>query len=368
MATCEVDTHNASKCFFGLTSFPSSDSGQLVLVEGGGDLVGNAVQGYLADSEIFDPKKEMWVETSRLPKGRRGHTSTLLPNAGKVLIAGGVDETSVLTSAELYDSGTKRWLSTHDMNQPRNVHTAVPLGNDRVLVVGGWNGDGPALKACEIYDYTNGIWTLIADMSIERQLPGCIVLPAGTVSAGRVLSQGGVLVIGGFNDTPHTGLAQTELYDLEAQNWIPTAPMNVGRWGFGALWLPSIEKVLVADGITSGTQPSDASYTPSAELYDIEKDQWARITDMTNKRGALDGYNNAIYLKKDGTVLMVGGDAGGTSEVFVPNLRDPTASSWKPYDKSRDYIGQSIGRSVWLESTGQVLFVTSDYSYIYTPY
>jgi len=352
---------------FGITSFSSPDGEQLVLVEGGNLL--NA--GPLADSETFDPSNEMWTRTASLPYpfGRGGHTSTLLPNTGKVLIAGGYTPPPAyplgfLDEALLYDPKTKSWMPTHAMNQRRTGHTAVLLGNERVLVVGGWAGDtGPAanLKSCEIYEYNNGnsFWRPVDDMRFGRLSPGCVVLPDGRV-----------LVMGGYQDQEqHISLVQTEMYDPQAQpgqQWSRKADMHVGRRGFGTLWLPSINRVLVAGGVTSGTEPNNSSFTQTAELYDVEQDQWTLIKDMTYERGALDGYSNAIPLK-DGTVLVVGGDAIGTSEIFVPNLSDPTASSWKSYDKSRDYIGQSIGRSVSLEDTGQVLFVTSDYSFIYTP-
>lgn len=343
----------------GLTSFTLSNGRHQVLVAGGGKYAGV----YFADCEIFDLQKEIWTKTGNLHDARTGHTSTLLPNSGKILVAGGLGGTEgvILDSAELYDPITTRWTQTSAMNQQRTTHAAVQLGNDRVLVVGGWAGGAdPAsnLKSAEIYEYNNGqpFWTPTADMMVGRQLPGCVSVPYKNGM--------GVLVTGGFNSSPLVGLRETELYDPQTQTWISLAPMHVGRWGFGMLWLQSIKKVLVVGGLTYGTSYSDAQFAKSAELYDIERDQWTMIHDMRYERGAYDGSSNAVLLK-DGTVLVVGDDmrGPGTSEVFVPNPSNPDASKWNPYD----YIGRPDGHSILLEDTGQILFVGRDFTFIYTP-
>ncbi len=354
--TAQSSLKSPRDAFFGITSFGSPQGKSQVLIEGGGDLT---TGGYLADSELFDFSEGRWTKTADLVGGRTGHTSTLLSHAGNILIAGGYNGL-LLNSCKLYDPATKRWLPTAAMNQKRTVHTAVSLENDRVLVVGGWAGStdpiDAALKSCELYTYNNSsaFWTPIADLFTGRQSPGCVVLPDGRV-----------LVMGGYHDPDHTGLVQTELYDPASQQWSQKANMHVGRWGFGTLWLPSLGKVLVAGGITTGGEPSNAQYTQTTELYDVERDEWTLITNMTYARGFLDGYSNAFHLQ-DGTVLMVGGDARGTSELFVPNSGNHLTSQWHP-PVPISQTGQSIGRGVLLEDTGQVLFVGQDNTFIYYP-
>ena len=50
---------------------------------------------------------------------------TLLPN-GQVLVTGGHNGSSAVSSAELYDPATGGWTSTGRMSTPRHHHTATP--------------------------------------------------------------------------------------------------------------------------------------------------------------------------------------------------------------------------------------------------
>jgi len=50
------------------------------------------------------PQTTIWSPTGAMETPRYGHTAILLGN-GKVLIAGGSDASSYLSSAELYDPG-----------------------------------------------------------------------------------------------------------------------------------------------------------------------------------------------------------------------------------------------------------------------
>ena len=64
---------------------------------------------------------------------RTGHTATLL-NSGKVLIAGGVNETATLDSALLYDPATGLITPPGTMTAPRADHTAPLLHDGKVLL------------------------------------------------------------------------------------------------------------------------------------------------------------------------------------------------------------------------------------------
>ncbi len=61
----------------------------------------------------------------------------LLAN-GKVLIAGGSDETNhPLATADLYDPANNTFTPTGSMGTARSLAAAAPLANGKVLVAGG---------------------------------------------------------------------------------------------------------------------------------------------------------------------------------------------------------------------------------------
>src|SRR5687768_14170211 len=80
-----------------------------------------------------------WSATSRLARHRSGHTATLLLS-GRVLVAGGFDGATYLSSTELYDPATGMWTPSGSLATARAAHTATLLPSGNVLVVGGSAG------------------------------------------------------------------------------------------------------------------------------------------------------------------------------------------------------------------------------------
>src|SRR5262249_24071898 len=87
---------------------------------------------------MIDPS---WTATGSMGTARAQHTATLLPN-GEVLVAGGFDGTSFVSSAELYDPAAGTWTATGSMGTARESHTATLLPNGKVLVAGGKDNNG----------------------------------------------------------------------------------------------------------------------------------------------------------------------------------------------------------------------------------
>src|SRR5438132_1514358 len=84
----------------------------------------------------YHPATGTWSGTGSLGTAREDHTATLLPS-GKVLVAGGYDNTSnVLSSAELYDPAAGTWTATGSLTA-RRFHTATLLPSGKVMVAGG---------------------------------------------------------------------------------------------------------------------------------------------------------------------------------------------------------------------------------------
>jgi len=81
-----------------------------------------------------------WAGTGVMKTSRASHSATLLLPNGKVLVAGGQDNSSLTQSTvELYDTGALTWSTTGALNTFRYNHTATLLPNGKVLVAGGLN-------------------------------------------------------------------------------------------------------------------------------------------------------------------------------------------------------------------------------------
>jgi N-acetylneuraminic acid mutarotase len=123
-----------------------------VLAAGGGAFPGFATVNNSA--EVYNPATGTWSATGSLSR-RSYHVATPLPN-GKVLVAGGINYgfdigfVATLNSVEIYDPASGAWSSTPDLNTARQSFTATPLRNGKVLVAGGSNNTG-ALNTAELY-------------------------------------------------------------------------------------------------------------------------------------------------------------------------------------------------------------------------
>ena len=266
-----------------------------VLVAGG--MVQSSV---LSSAELYDPATGIWAGTGALNTARDVPTSILLPN-GQVLVAGGYGVGVALSGAELYDPGSGNWIVTGMMNSARAGHTATLLANGLVLVAGGYNGAW--LSSAELYNPTTGQWTSSGSLNTTRDYHTATLLPSGKV-----------LVAGGYDNNPNGTLSSAELFDPATGIWTTTGSLNQARGNHTATLL-SNGKVLVAGG------SNQTNSLASAELYDPATEQWTMTSIMSYARV----YHTATLLS-DGKVLVAGGpgyNPGSSSELY-----DPSSETW----------------------------------------
>jgi N-acetylneuraminic acid mutarotase len=323
-----------------------------VLVTGGNTEAGSSFPVTTAATDLYNPTTGLWSPTAAMATSRDSHTATLLGD-GTVLAVGGRNldcancgPIPVLSSAERYNTSSNAWASGGSMANPRYQHTASLLGNGTVLVAGGSNAiiDSCScttfLSAAELYDPTSNTWSSTGSLATGRY-----------GHTATVLSNGKVLVAGGYGGVPNTlknvvAVQPTaELYDPASGLWSTTAPMNNARAYHTATLLPS-GLVLVTGG-TNGTATLAA-----AEVYDPTANTWTSVVSLNTPR-----QSHMAVLLPTGDVLVVGGYNSSSSAVFgvgTAELYDPTANT---FTSAGAMLTLRQGFTLSLLSSGRVLLV-----------
>jgi len=242
------------------------------------------------------------------------------PPVSKVLIAGNsipdVFGYRPPTSTDIYDPSSKSFSPRAFMNQPGSGQTATSLQNDSFLFAGG---------DAELYLPRDDSFAAVPTTS------------ARTSHTASLLSDGRVLIAGGFGDADGRPTANCEVYDPGSPPvggftaW--DHPMNVGRAGHTATTLND-GRILMAGG--QDNQGNRA--TDSAEIFDPKDGTFSPVRNvrpdgssdfhaMKNPRC----FHTATKLSS-GKVLIVGGlDSGDPqSRWLTGEIYDPTSSGEFP--------------------------------------
>ncbi len=275
-------------------------------------LVAGGVNGstLVASAELFDPASGTWTTTGSMAVSRLGHAAVLLAD-GRVLVVGGVSNYTcaaepVGTSAEIYDPATGLWSPTGSMQVARSSAAIALLADGKVLVAGGGNRCSRVWNTAELYDPATGEWTLTDGMSAARQ------------SAAAVrLTDGRVLVAGGIGASPFASLATAELYDPANGTWAATGSMRNRRyWTFedmaaldNFLSLLPDGRVFTAGGVDRcGALFCARNILNAAELYDPASGTWTPTGAMAGRRA-----EHQTTVLAGGRVLVSGGQYGGAA-------------------------------------------------------
>ena len=212
---------------------------------------------------------------------------------------------SPVSIALAQSSGT--FTATGSMITPRGTHTATLLNNGKVLIAGGVttslvitpNSVYPqqtALASAEIYDPSTSIFTATGSMTTARTSHSATLLPDG-----RVLIAGGSGIPQAPSEQP---LLSAEIYDPSSETFSATGNLVATPYG----WRPSA--TLLRDGRVF------VAGQPTAQLYDPVTGMFAATAPYVNPAP---GYMECAVLLVDGRVLLTGGgDNGGWSELYDP--------------------------------------------------
>ncbi len=269
-----------------------------VLVVGGHSSI---VECPLSSAEIYDPGDGTWTPAGSLHSARRSHAAVLLRD-GRVLVTGGQSKVfaGALDQAEIFDPASRSWTATQPMLSSRWGHTAILLSDGMVLVVGGKSDEPAFIRSAETYEPVSGEWSdagalqharawstvvqldetnvLVAsgspeytttetgDLSTGVWTSGPRLTAIGTLSSAVVLSDGRLLLGGGYGDDDPS-LSTVGVFDPAAGDWSPISDMRYSRADH-TYNLLSNGTVLVTGGRSLSGPHRDS------EIYDPETDTW----------------------------------------------------------------------------------------------
>ena len=289
-----------------------------LLADGRVLLVGGLVEteygvSTIGSTEIYDPQTGTFSPTGSFfgeETSAEAVGAALLPD-GRVAIL------EYPTAVAIYDPGTGTFDGPVPIpNGPANgdAYGATLLADGRLLVIGGKhgpsneNGINPLLATwSEIYDPQTGAVRRTDPMATLRERPMATLL-----TDGRVL-----IIGGGGNSYDEDGnplpLASAEVFDPVTGTFTATGPMEHGLLDATSTLLAD-GRVLVVGSCYEKRGPCSEDNRKS-EIYDPQTGTFSPGGATSTPRGS----GSTATLLADGRVLVIGGEASGSSaELYDP--------------------------------------------------
>jgi Galactose oxidase, central domain len=226
-----------------------------VLLAGGYTATGPATP--TATAEFYDPATDTFSSTTALSGSARARHVAVLLDTHNILIAGGTDGTSNLSTAIEYDAGgaPPTVASLSAMGQARAGFTGTLLTNGKVLIVGGVTGNVTA----ELFDPAGGTFSSTGTLPAaeDKRFHTAVLLTGVSPNVGKVVISGGVTGAGG--GTPS---ATQFLYTPTSGTFASAPSLSTVRSNHAAISL-SNTNVLICGGTASGTDT-----LKTCDLYD----------------------------------------------------------------------------------------------------
>ena len=171
-----------------------------LVVAGGGD-----GQSELSSSEVFIPQLKAWKNITAMKQARWGNA--LVECKNKLYVIGGWGGGNYLSSVECISDLKSKWKYIAPMNVPRRWLAAVNC-NDAIYAIGGKSGhaNDETLKSVEKYDPETDEWGFVSNMTIKRSAHSAAVI------------DGKIYVVGGI-DNENTIVRIIECYDPSNDSW-----------------------------------------------------------------------------------------------------------------------------------------------------
>ncbi len=285
-----------------------------VLLGGG---VSSATPGsVLSSAELYDPAKGVFTGTGALLTPRYGAASILLRD-GDVLVAGGSNNSgpygfNPLQSAELYHPATNTFSATGEMDVARANPVLVKTATDAVFVLGDEANcpSYPCTETVQRYDESSGTFVTVGALLLSRIDPAVCTL-----------SNGEILIVSGYiTGSPATAASFTaEVFDpaTGASRFTAGSPQADEEHPPAVRLLSGPERSLV---LLAGN-PHHSAPSTIAETYDPATDSFTALTALLH----VPRVNLTATWLRTHEVLLAGGDATGTAELYQPVTHDFSA-------------------------------------------
>ena len=214
---------------------------------------------------------------------------------GNVLLTGGYAGAGSFTNAYIYNVAGNSWSANIPMATARRLHTETTLVDTRVAVTGGIATVG-GTPATSVEFFTpsigGGSWATGAQ---------AMLVPRASHQA-ILMSDGKLLLIGGYVDSSSTPTSLCEVYDPVGNTTVQTGNMAYARYGHAAIWLPGDQVLVVGGRGYIASQPVAAVALSVAEIYDYKSGRWYPAGAMSSTRADV----HALYLSATNQVVVFG--------------------------------------------------------------
>ena len=214
-----------------------------------------------------------WTTVATRIGGDRDYGSSVMYDAGKVVIIGGGDPP--LSSAEVIDlnAGSPAWSSVGSMANARRQMNATILPDGKVLVTGGTSGAGfnnsvGAVLSAELWNPATGNFSTMASQQNARLYHSTAIL----LPDGRVVSAG-------------SGRPGTEQKNLQI-----FSPPYLFTSGGGAATRPTIDSHL-----SKGVRPGQTIFVTTPDAANISDVTLVALSSVTHSRNMNQRFNHLSF-------------------------------------------------------------------------
>lgn len=198
----------------------------------------------LAETYIYKPESDTWVEGFKLPEDRiRASTCTNVYKNKLYMACGIIDGhwEGHVKWFDCYDFKTRKWEKLPDAPRFRD-HACSVICQDKLYLLGGRVTSGSIGKVfnltvpeVDVYDFKTGKWSTL-DQPVPTQRAGCTAICIKDM----------IIFAGGESLKQKNAHSEVECLDTKTGKWSNLPTLNTGRHGTQLIWYK--KKLYVASG------------------------------------------------------------------------------------------------------------------------